>query len=167
MSVERISLASLEPGSIHRARTVNGDVLRAMDDLIEQSDGATDRECRVLEELRHAILEQREAVARGDTPSLDSSIRLAGRALLTLQENWGYRETLLRRLMDDAARSPGELDPRLEPALREAFLVARRRMQTLAAGVAEDVCRNQEVLLAALRERDALLLELLRGRGRP
>jgi hypothetical protein len=97
---------------------------------------------------------------------METSIRLASRALLTLQENRRYRATLLQRLVGDPAQPLAELDRRFEAALPETFLTARLRMQSSAAGVAEEVWRNQEVLLAALREREALLQELLSG-GRP
>ena len=65
--------------------------------------------------------------------------------------------------MGDPAQPLADLDARFEAALPEAFLAARRRMQSSATGVAEEVWRNQEVLLGALRERDALLQELLTG----
>jgi hypothetical protein len=122
-----------------------------------------ERECRLIDELHRAVLQQRDAVARGDVPGVESSIRLAGRALLTLQENQRYRATLLQRLVGDPAQPLADLDARFEAVLPETFLAARRRMQSSATEVAEEVWRNQEVLLGALREREALLQELLTG----
>jgi hypothetical protein len=138
---------------------LDGTALRGFADLTL----ALERECRLIEELRQAVLRQREAVPRGDLRAVESSIGLAGRALLTLQENRRYRATLLQRLVGDPAHPLADLDRRFDAELPEAFLAARSRMQSTAAGVAEEVWRNQEVLLAALRERDALLQELLTG----
>ena len=124
---------------------------------------ALERECRLIGELYSAILRQREAVARGDVPGVESSIRLASRALLTLQETQRHRATLLRRLVGDPASPLADLDTQFDAALPETFLAARRRVLSSAAEVAEEIWRNQEVLLGALRERDALLRELLTG----
>lgn len=124
---------------------------------------ALERECRLIGELYRAILRQRVAVARGDLPGVESSIVLASRALLTLQETQRHRATLLQRLVGDPAQPLADLDTHFDSALPEAFLAARRQVQSSAAEVAEEIWRNQEVLLAALRERDALLRELLTG----
>jgi hypothetical protein len=124
---------------------------------------ALERECRLIGELYSAILRQREAVARSDVPGVESSIRLASRALLTLQETQRYRATLLQRLVGDPAQPLAELDTHFDAALPGTFLAARRRVRSSAAEVAEEVWRNQEVLLGALREREALLRELLTG----
>ncbi len=138
---------------------LDGSALRAVTDLTL----ALDRECRLIEELRRAVLQQREAVERGDVAGVESSIRLAGRSLLTLQENQRHRSTLLRRLVGDPAQPLAELDERFDSALPAAFLAAREKMRVSASDVAAEVWRNQEVLLAALRERDAMLQELLTG----
>ena len=124
---------------------------------------ALDRECRLIDELHRAVLQQREAVSRGDQPGVESSLRLAGRALLTLQETRRIRATLLHRLVGDPAQPLADLDARFETSLPASFLAARERMLRSAAGVAEEVWRNQETLLGALRKRDALLQELLTG----
>ena len=129
---------------------------------------ALERECRMLDELHRAVLQQREAVALGDAPGVESSNRLAGRALLTLQENRRHRATLLQRMVGDLAQPLADLEAHFDTALQEPFLAARRRMQSSANVVAGEVCRNQEVLLGVLRERDAMLQQLLTGsRARP
>jgi hypothetical protein len=138
---------------------LDGAALRGFADLTL----ALERECRLIGELHSAILRQREAVARSDVPGVESSIRLASRALLSLQETQRYRATLLQRLVGDPAQPLAELDTLFDAALPETFLAARRRVQSSAAEVAEEVWRNQEVLLGALREREALLRELLTG----
>ena len=138
---------------------LDGSALRAVTDLTL----ALDRECRLIEELRRAVLQQREAVTHGDLAGVESSIRLASRSLLTLQENQRYRSTLLQRLVGDPAQPLADLDSRFESALPAAFLAARDKMRESATDVAAEVWRNQEVLLAALRERDAMLQELLTG----
>ncbi len=138
---------------------LDGSALRAVTDLTL----ALDRECRLIEDLRRAVLQQREAVECGDVAGAESSIRLASRSLLTLQENQRHRATLLRRLVGDPAQPLAELDGRFDTALPAAFLAAREKMRASAADVAAEVWRNQEVLLAALRERDAMLQELLTG----
>jgi hypothetical protein len=63
----------------------------------------------------------------------------------------------------DPAQPLADLDAQFDAALPETFLAARRRVQSSAAEVAEEIWRNQEVLLDALRERDALLRQLLTG----
>ena len=138
---------------------LDGAALRGFGDLTLE----LERECRLIGELYGAILRQREAVALGDVPGVEASIRLAGRALLTLQETQRHRATLLRRLVGDPAQPLADLDTHFDAALPETFLAARRRVQSSAAEVAEEIWRNQEVLLGALRERDALLRELLTG----
>ena len=94
---------------------------------------------------------------------MESSLRLAGRALLTLQETRRHRGTLLHRLVGDPAQPLADLDARFETRLPAPFLAARERVQGSAAGLAEEIWRNQETLLGALRKRDALLQELLTG----
>ena len=138
---------------------LDGTALRGFADLTL----ALERECRLIGDLSGAILRQREAVARSDVPGVESSITLASRALLTLQETRRYRATLLQRLVGDPAQPLAELDTHFDATLPETFLVARRRVQSSAAEVSEEVWRNQEVLLGALREREALLRELLTG----
>jgi len=138
---------------------LDGAALRGFADLTL----ALERECRLVGELSSAVLRQREAVAQGDVPGMESSIRLASRALLTLQETQRYRATLLQRLVGDPAQPLADLDTHFDAPLPETFLSARRRVQSSATEVAEEVWRNQEVLLGVLRERDALLRELLTG----
>ena len=138
---------------------LDGGALRAIGELTV----ALDRECRLIDELHRAVLQQREAVSRGDQPGVESSLRLAGRALLTLQETRRTRATLLHRLVGDPAQPIADLDALFETSLPPSFLAARERMLRSAAGVAEDVWRNQQTLLGALRKRDALLQELLTG----
>jgi hypothetical protein len=140
-------------------RDLDGAALHGFADLTL----ALERECRLIGELHRAILRQREAVAQGDVPGVESSIRLGSRALLTLQETQRHRATLLRRLVGDPAQPLADLDTHFDAALPETFLAARRQVQSSAAEVAEEIWRNQEVLLGALRERDALLRELLTG----
>ena len=124
---------------------------------------AVQQEGRQLEALRSAVLQQREAVVQGDLPAVEASVRLAGRALLTLQEARRHRAAVLQRLVGDPAQPLMDLDTRFETPLPEGFLAARSGLRRLATETAEDVWRNQELLLAALRERDALLQELLTG----
>jgi hypothetical protein len=102
-------------------------------------------------------------VSRGDQGGVESSLRLAGRALLTLQETRRHRATLLDRLVGDPAQPLADLDARFETSLPASFLTARAQVLSSAAGVAEEVWRNQETLLEGLRKRDALLQELLTG----
>jgi hypothetical protein len=124
---------------------------------------ALERECRLIGELYRAMIQQREAVAQGDVHGVETSVRLGSRALLTLQETQRHRATLLRRLVGDPAQPLADLDTHFDAALPESFLAVRRQVQSSAAEVAEEIWRNQEVLLGALRERDALLRELLTG----
>ena len=138
---------------------LDGAALRGFADLTL----ALDRECRLVGELYRAILRQREAVAQGDVPGVEASIGLASRALLTLQETQRYRATLLQRLVGDPAQPLADIDTHFDAALPETFLAARWRVRSSATEVAEEVWRNQEVLLGVLRERDALLRELLTG----
>jgi hypothetical protein len=138
---------------------LDGPALQGVADLTR----ALERECRLIDELYRAVLLQRNAVAQGDATGVESSIRLAGRALLTLQETRRHREALLRRLVGDPAQPLADLDARFDAPLPESFLAARRQVRSSATGVAQEVWRNQEVLLRALRERDALLQELLTG----
>jgi hypothetical protein len=138
---------------------LDGAALRAIGELTI----VLDRECRLIDELHRAVLQQRDAVSRGDQGGVESSLRLAGRALLTLQETRRHRATLLDRLVGDPAQPLADLDARFETGLPASFLTARARVQSSAAGVAEEVWRNQETLLGALRKRDALLQELLTG----
>jgi hypothetical protein len=138
---------------------LDGAALRGFADLTL----ALERECRLIDELYRAILRQREAVARGDLLGLESSVGLASRALLTLQETQRHRATLLRRLVGDPAQPLADLDTHFDATLPEAFLAVRRRVHSSATEVAEEIWRNQEVLLGALREQDAVLRELLTG----
>ncbi len=124
---------------------------------------AVQQEGRLVEALRNAVLQQREAVALGDLSGVESSVRLAGRALLTLQEARRHRAAVLQRLVGDPAQPLQEIDARFDSPLPEAFQQAMGSMRRTAAETAEEVWRNQELLLGALRERDALLQELLTG----
>jgi hypothetical protein len=134
-------------------------VLRGLTDLTL----AVQQEGRLIEALRQAILRQREAVALGDVPGVESSARLAGRALLTLQEARRHRATVLQRLVGDPGQPLQDLETRFDSPLPERFVAARHSMRRAATETAEEVWRNQELLLSALRERDALLQELLTG----
>ena len=124
---------------------------------------AVRQEARLLEVFRRAALQQREAVGLADAAGLESSLRLAGRALLTLREARRHRATVLQRLVGDPAQPLAELEARFDSPLPEPFLTARGEMRRVAIETAEAVWRNQELLLSALRERDALLQELLTG----
>jgi hypothetical protein len=124
---------------------------------------AIEQEGRLLEALHQAVVRQREAVELGDLPGVESSVRLAARALLTLQEARRHRAAVLQRLVGDPAQPLLEIGARFESPLPESFLAARGSMRQSATEAAEVVWRNQELLLGALRERDALLQELLTG----
>jgi hypothetical protein len=124
---------------------------------------AVQQEGRLLEGLRRAVLQQRDAVVAGDKPAVETSVRLASRALLTLQEARRHRAAVLQRLVGDPAQPLLDIHTKFEAPLPEAFLGARSTMRRSATEVGDDVWRTQELLLAALRERDALLQELLTG----
>jgi hypothetical protein len=124
---------------------------------------AVQQEGRLLEGLRRAVLQQRDAVVAGDVPAVETSVRLASRALLTLQEARRHRAAVLQRLVGDPAQPLLDIDTKFETPLPEAFLAARSSMRRSATEAADDVWRTQELLLGTLRERDALLQELLTG----
>jgi hypothetical protein len=124
---------------------------------------ALDRERRLIGELDRAIAQQRQAVTRGDTAEVEASIRLASRALLTLQETRRFRGMLLQRLVGDSAQPIEDLDIRFDTALPDSFLAARRAVRNSATEMGEKVWRAQGVLLVTLREREAMLRELLTG----
>jgi hypothetical protein len=124
---------------------------------------ALDRQRRLIGELDRAIVQQRQAVTRGDVPGVEASIRLLSTALLTLQETQRYRAMLLQRLVGDSAQPLEDLDIRFDTALPDSFLVARREVRNSATEVGEEVWRAQGVLLVTLREREAMLRELLTG----
>jgi hypothetical protein len=124
---------------------------------------AVEQERRLLDALRRAVLQQREAVTLGDLPGVESSVRLAGRALLTLQEARRHRAAVLQRLVGDPGQPLVDIDTRFEGPVPDTFVAARTSMRRSATDAAEEVWRNQELLLGALRERDALLQELLTG----
>src|ERR687898_681788 len=117
---------------------LDGAALRGFTDLTL----ALERECRLIGELYRAVLQQREAVDRGDVSGVESSIRLASRALLTLQETQRHRATLLRRLVGDPAQPLADLDTHFDAALPEAFIAVRRRVHSSATEVAEEIWRN-------------------------
>jgi hypothetical protein len=124
---------------------------------------AVQQEGRLLEGLRHAVLQQRASVAGGNQSGVEASVRLASRALLTLQEARRHRAAVLQRLVGDPAQPLLEIETRFDTPLPEAFLVARSTMRRSATETAHEVWRTQELLLGTLRERDALLQELLTG----
>ncbi len=124
---------------------------------------AVRQESRLLEALRTAVLQQRQAVEQGDVAGVESSVRLAGRALLTLQEARRHRTAVLQRLVGDPAQPLVDIDARFDTPLPETFVAARGSMRRIATDTAEEVWRNQELLQGTLRERDALLRELLTG----
>jgi hypothetical protein len=180
-----VPLGSLDPAIIERARAINADTLEALDDLLGQGPGsgrgsrvdldaaavrgiadltlALDRERRLIGDLYRAMVRQRRAVARGDMAEVEASIRLATGALLTLQETQRYRATLLQRLVGGPGQPLQSLEAHCEAGLPEPFLVARRQLRRSATHAAEEVLRTQGVLLVTLREREAMLRELLTG----
>jgi hypothetical protein len=124
---------------------------------------AVQQEGRLVEALRDAVLQQRTAVALGDVRGVECSVRLAGRALLTLQEARRHRAAVLQRLVGDPAQPLQQIDGQFDSPLPEPFQQALGSMRRTATETAEEVRRNQELLLGALRKRDALLQELLTG----
>jgi hypothetical protein len=138
---------------------LDGTALRGVADLT----AALERERRLIEELRRAMLAQRDALAGRDGAAVEASIGAANRALLTLHETRRRRAALLLGLVGDSTKPLDELDAHFGHGLPESFVSARREVRLSAAAVAEEVWRNQEVLLSALRERDGLLQALLSG----
>ncbi len=124
---------------------------------------ALNRERRLIGELQRAMLQQRQAVGRADVSGIEASLRLASRVLLTIQETQRYRATLLQHLVDRPDERLEDLDGRFGAVLPDPFLDARRKLRTSATELAEAVWCNQGVLLDALREREAMLRELLTG----
>jgi hypothetical protein len=114
----------------------------------------------LIEELRQALLRQREGVATDDPEAIESSVHAISRTLLTLEEARRGRIALTALIAGEPGVPLADLDANLGLALPASFVEARERVRRAAEATALEVAINQTVLRRALEAGDAFLQQL-------
>jgi hypothetical protein len=122
--------------------------------------GLLEQECRLIDELRQALLRQRAGVAGDDSEVIETSVQAVGRTLLTLDEARRRRSELLGVITGQGDAPLAELEARLGRALPGALSRARESVRRAAEAAAREVAINQHILRRALEAGDAFLQQL-------
>ena len=120
---------------------------------------ALDLECRLIDDLRAALLRQREGIAADDPEMIEASVQAVGRTLLTMEEA-RRRRVSLTTLLGVGEVSLDELERTLGHHLPSDFRIAREAVRRSAEATAREVAINQNILRRAIQAGDAFLQQL-------
>lgn len=129
-------------------------------DRIERLVNSLEREVELLRELSTILEQQRQGVARNDSPAIESSIQALGRTILTLEESRRQRRSVLALLGDTEEVGLNELEAHLGHAIPPELSKARTAVQQAAAVASRDLAINRAVLDRAVQAGDAFLQRL-------
>jgi hypothetical protein len=122
-------------------------------------------EARVIDELRQALVRQREGVKVHDVEAIEGSVHAMGRTLLTLEEARRRRATVTSLLTGGDPAPLDSLEASLGRELPEAVIAARNDLRKAAAQSAHEVAINQQILRRAIDAGDAFLQQLFSTAG--
>jgi hypothetical protein len=122
--------------------------------------GALSDEASAVEQIRHALVRQRAAIAASDRDKVRASLSALDRAMLTFEEARRRRESVVAGLAPGAPRLD-ELDSRHGVQLSPAAASARRTLRLAAVNTAREVAINRHVLERAVAANEELLRHLL------
>jgi hypothetical protein len=120
---------------------------------------ALELECRLIDDLRTALLRQREGIAADDPAMIEASVHAVGRTLLTMEEA-RRRRIALTTLLGVGEVSLDELERTLGHLLPADFRAAREAVRRSAEATAREVAINQNILRRAIQAGDAFLQQL-------
>jgi hypothetical protein len=121
---------------------------------------ALTREQGLIENLRQALLRQRQGVAADDPEAIESSVHAVSLTLLTLEEARRGRAALTALIAGEPGVALADLEDHLGVLLPASFTEARERVRRTAEATALDVAINQTVLRRALEAGDTFLQQL-------
>ncbi|HYC33283.1 MAG TPA: hypothetical protein VEB59_13415 [Gemmatimonadales bacterium] len=139
----------------------------AADQRLAELIGALEHERRLVEDLRQALLRQREGVAADRPEIVEDSVQAIGRTLLTIEEARRRRTSLIALITGTGGVPLAELEAFLGRPLPEAFARAREALRRAAETTAMDLAINQTVLRRALEAGDAFLQQLFSSTADP
>ena len=122
-------------------------------------------ELRLLHLLHEQLLQQREAVARGDAEAINETVHGAGRVLRTLEEARSRRRQLSGLLLGDADAAPADLPAALGRRPDTPLAHAVAELLAYAEVVARAIAVNRRLLNGAVRT-DQELVRVLQGEPR-
>lgn len=122
-----------------------------------------ERECRLLDALRQALVAQRAAVAADDAASVGDSVTRIGRTLQQLDEARREQTAIVAAIGGAGAVCLDDLDAVLAGPLPPALVAAREELRRRARAAALEVAVNQDVLLSALEAGDAWVQQRFAG----
>ena len=127
---------------------------------LAELEAALTRETEIVEELREALIRQREGVASTSADQVNASVDAIGRILLTLDEARRRRGGMIGALTGDPTARLDSLDARLGFALPESCDRSRVALRRAAERVAQEVSINRGVLRHAVEAGEAFLQAL-------
>lgn len=122
-------------------------------------------ELRLLRLLNEQLLQQREAVARGEADAINETVHGAGRVLQTLEEARKRRQQLCDVLLSDPGISPSLIPDALGLAVDSPLRAAIAELLDYADVVARSIAVNRRLLNGALRTGQELI-RVLQGEPR-
>jgi hypothetical protein len=140
--------------------------ISATDSRLDDLTAALQRELRLIEDLRQALLRQRAGVAADDAEAIDTSVQVVGRTLLTLDSARRRRMEIVASLLGTEDAPLTQLERRLGGELPASLMAARAAVER-AAAAAQEVAINQQVLRRALEAGDAFLQQLFASTADP
>lgn len=146
-----------------RAGGTEGTVHRRLDELT----GALAHELRLIDDLRQALMRQREAVASDDPEAIESSVHAIGRTLLTLEEARRRRGALIALIAGNSSIALADLETHLGFSVPDDFVAAREAVRRAAEATSRELAINQAILRRALEAGDAFLQQLFSSTADP
>ena len=130
----------------------------AVPEHLEALTRALEHECRLVEDLRRALLRQREGIAADDREMVEASVHAMCRTILVLEEARRGRIALTELLGGPVP--PADLEHTLAAVLPPSFRAARAALRAAAQATAREVATNQNCLRLTLQADDAFLQQL-------
>ena len=118
-------------------------------------------EVTLLRELRAALLEQRDALARDNAGDLELVVQQIGRTLVALRETRRLRATLLEAVTGARQTALADAGASLEPPQAAAFEAACRELHYAAVAAHRELDINQAVLRRAIETGEQYLQQVL------
>jgi hypothetical protein len=126
---------------------------------------ALTREAEAVQELRAALVRQREGVAADATDAVNGSCDDIARLLVTLDSAKRVRVELLSRLLPDGPGTMEALAAACGGSLPPALAVASQALRREAATAANEAAVNRVVLQRTVEAGEAFLQALFAGAG--
>jgi FlgN protein len=115
----------------------------------------------LLKDLRGALREQRDALARDDAPALEAIVHQIGRTLLAIRETRRHRSALIAAVTGSSDAPLSAAIGLLRPPEAEPVEALCRELHQAAMAASRELAINQSVLRRAIQTGEQFLQQML------